>query len=134
MNQKTKDLIMSVQAKNRFTQHNYYELETLEQDHVVYKLDIREESRNLRGMVHGGMLMAMADDAAGCAAHTDGRNYVTQNATLHFLKNQHSGVIRADGRVRRRGRMTCLSQVDIINEKGDLLATGEYCYFCIDNK
>ena len=118
--------------KNAFTAHNFYELEIMEKDRAVYRLNIRPESLNPYGMVHGGALYTMADDAAGSAAHTDGRHYVTQNGSLHFLKNQGSGTIRAEGRVRRRGKATCLVEVDITNESGELLATGQFSYFCID--
>ena len=119
-------------ASNAFTLHNFYVLETVEDDRAVYRLDIRPESLNPYGMVHGGALFTMADDAAGAAAHTDGRHYVTQNGNLHFLKNQPSGTIWAEGRVRRRGKATCLAVVDITNEKGELMATGDFSYFCID--
>ena len=107
-------------------------LETVEPDRAVYRLDIRPESLNPYGMVHGGALYTLADDAAGAAVHTDGRHYVTQNGSLHFLKNQPGGTIRAEGRVRRRGKATCLAVVDITNEAGELLATGDFSYFCID--
>ena len=120
--------------ENAFTRHNFFELETVEQDRAVYRLDIRPESLNPYGMVHGGALYTMADDAAGSAVHTDGRHYVTQHGDLHFLKNQDSGTIRAEGRVRRRGKATCLAQVDITNEAGELLATGQFSYFCIDQE
>lgn len=119
-------------ANNAFTLHNFYVLETVEDDRAVYRLDIRPESLNPYGMVHGGALFTMADDAAGAAVHTDGRHYVTQNGNLHFLKNQPSSTIRAEGRVRRRGKATCLAVVDITNEKGELMATGDFSYFCID--
>ena len=115
-----------------FTRHNFFELETVEQARAVSRLDIRPESKNPYGMVHGGALYTMADDAAGAAVHTDGRHYVTQHGDLHFLKNQPSGTIRAEGRVRRRGKATCLAMVDITNEAGELLATGQFTYFCID--
>ena len=118
--------------ENAFTRHNFFELETVEQDRAVYRLDIRPESKNPYGMVHGGALYTMADDAAGAAVHTDGRHYVTQHGDLHFLKNQPSGTIRAEGRVRRRGRATCLAEVNITNEAGELLATGQFTYFCVD--
>ena len=118
--------------ENAFTRHNFFELETVEQDRAVYRLDIRPESKNPYGMVHGGALYTMADDAAGAAVHTDGRHYVTQHGDLHFLKNQPSGTSRAEGRVRRRGKATCLAMVDITNEAGELLATGQFTYFCID--
>lgn len=120
--------------ENAYTRHNFFELETVERDRAVYRLDIRPESKNPYGMVHGGALYTMADDAAGSAAHTDGRHYVTQNGSLHFLKNQPSGVIRAEGRVRRRGKATCLAVVDITNERGELLATGDFSFFCIDEE
>ena len=41
-------------------------------------------------------------------------------------------VVRADAKVRHRGRTTCLVNVDILGEGGKLLATGEFTYFCID--
>ena len=42
------------------------------------------------------------------------------------------GIVRADARVRHRGRTTCLVDVDILGEGEKLLATGEFTYFCID--
>ena len=118
--------------KNAFTVHNFYELDLVEPDHAIYSLRIRPQSLNPHGTVHGGALYTMADDAAGSAVHTDGRRYVTQHGDLHFLKNQSSGVIRAEGRVRRRGQVTALVAVDITNEAGELLATGQFSFFCID--
>ena len=41
---------------NTFMNHNFMELEFLEPDHAIFKLEIREESRNTFGMVHGGAL------------------------------------------------------------------------------
>jgi len=118
--------------KNPFTEHNFYQLELAERDRAVYRLDIRPESLNPFGMVHGGALYTMADDAAGAAAHGDGRHYVTQTGTLHFLQNQSTGTIRAEGRVRRRGRATVFTSVEITNEEGTLLAAGDFVYFCVD--
>lgn len=119
---------------NAFTDHNFIRLESAEPDRVVYRLDIRPESRNPFGMVHGGALYTLADDAAGGAAHSDGRHYVTQHGDLHFLDNRAHGTIRAAGRVRHRGRSTVLVDVEITDEAGVLLATGAFSYFCVDRK
>lgn len=118
--------------KNRFAAHNYVEPILVEEDHAVYRLLIRPESTNTFGMVHGGAIYTMADNATGHAAHTDGRSYVTQTSSMHFLRNQSSGEIRADARVRHRGRSTCLVAVDILGEGGTLIATGEFTFFCVD--
>ena len=117
---------------NAFTDHNFIRLESVEPDCAVYRLEIRPESRNPWGMVHGGALYTLADNATGVAVHTDGRSYVTQTSSLHFLRNQASGTVRAEGRVRHRGRSTCLAEVDITGEGGTLLATGEFTFFCVD--
>lgn len=119
---------------NAFTDHNFIRLESAEADCAVYRLDIRPESRNPFGMVHGGALYTLADDAAGTAAHGDGRHYVTQHGDLHFLDNRAHGTVRATGRVRHRGRATVLVDVEITDGAGALLATGAFSYFCVDRK
>lgn len=118
--------------ENAFTAHNFMELESVEPDRAVYRLEIRRESRNPYGMVHGGALYTLADDAAGAAAHSDGRHYVTFHGDLHFLDNRARGTVRAEGRVRRRGGSTVLVGVDITDEAGKLLAAGEFSYFRVD--
>ena len=118
--------------ENAFMIYNHVELESVEMDHAVYQLNIRPESKNPYGMVHGGAIYTMADNATGAAAHTDGRFYVTQNSALHFLRNQSEGIVRAEARVRHRGKSTCLVSVDITGENGILIATGEFTFFCSD--
>lgn len=117
---------------NAFTEHNFIRLEAVEPDQAVYTLEIRPESRNPYGMAHGGALYTLADDAAGAAAHSDGRHYVTQSGNLHFLDNRAHGAVRAEGRVRHRGRSTVLVDVDITAQDGTLLATGTFTYFHVD--
>ena len=116
---------------NRFATYNHLELETVERDRVVVRMEIRPESKNPHGIVHGGALYTMADNACGTAAHTDGRTYVTQHGGLNFLTNRNEGVLRAEAKIRRRGKMTCLAAVDITDEAGTLLATGEFLFFCV---
>ena len=118
--------------KNAFMLHNYIELESVEKDRAVFKLDIRPESCNPYGMVHGGAIYTLADNATGTAAHSDGRYYVTQTSALHFLRNQSRGTVRATAWVRHRGKSTVLTAVDITGEDGKLLATGEFTFFCVD--
>ena len=132
MDESTIEMFKDKERKNLFATYNHIEMVMVEEDHAVFRLNIQPESKNSYGMVHGGALYTMADDAAGAAVHSDGRYYVTQNGDLHFLKNQPGGTIRAEGRVRRRGKATCLAVVDITNEDGELLATGDFSYFCVD--
>ena len=66
--------------KNLFATYNHIEVEFVEPDHAIFKLEIRPESKNPYGIVHGGAIYTMADNATGYAAHTDGRSYVTQGS------------------------------------------------------
>ena len=117
---------------NAFMHYNHIELESAEKDRAVFKLEIRPESKNPYGMVHGGAIYTLADNATGAAAHSDGRYYVTQTSSLHFLRNQSQGTVRASAYVRHRGKSTVLTAVDITGEGGRLLATGEFTFFCVD--
>ena len=119
-------------VKNVFTDYNHIELVDMGVDHAVFRLKIHPESKNSFGMVHGGAIYAMADNAAGFAAHTDGRHYVTQSSSMNFFSNQAEGEIRATAYVRHRGRSISLAVVDITGEGGKLIAAGEFSYFCVD--
>ena len=127
-----KQKYIEVNRRNAFIRHNGIEVQEVGPDRAVLYLTIRDESRNLHGLVHGGAIYAMADNAAGCAASTDGRSYVTQSSNMHFLRNQAEGVVRAEAQVRHRGKSTVLVAVDIRGEDGRLMATGEFCFFCLD--
>lgn len=126
------ELMREKEANNKFVVHNYIQMVSVKKDEAVFSLDIREESKNSFGMVHGGAIYAMADNAAGFVVHTDGRHHVTQTSALHFLRNQSEGTVRATARVRHRGNTTALVAVDITGDNGKLIATGEFTFFCVD--
>ena len=129
------DLLKHVQhflSDNRFTRQNSIQLESVQPDCASFSLRIQPDSRNSYGQVHGGAIYTMADNAAGVAAMSDGRFYVTQAGTLHFLRNQATGSILATAQVRHRGKRLCLVDVQITGEDDRLLATGEFTFFCID--
>lgn len=132
MDQRSFEQFREKERNNRFATYNHIEMVLIEEDHAIFRLNIRPESKNSYGMVHGGAICTLADNACGFAAHTDGRNYVTQSSSLHFLRNQSEGEIQADARVRHRGRSTCLVAVDLLGEDEKLLATGEFTLFCVD--
>ena len=51
--------------KNLFATYNHIEAEFVEPDHAIFKLEIRPESKNPYGIVHGGAIYTMADNATG---------------------------------------------------------------------
>lgn len=94
-------------------------------------LTIRPESRNIHGVVHGGLLFTMADCVAGLTARADGRDYVTQSAHFNFIRNLPAGTIHAYGTTVSRGRTIVIVHVQLKDAEGHLLADGNLDMFCI---
>ncbi len=123
--------LKELHTASRYSQHNHIEYVSVERDCARFRLNIREESRNGFGFVHGAAIYLLSDNACGHAADSDGRMYVTQSGGLNFISNQREGTVTAEARVVHRGRKTCLIRVDVRGEGEKLLATGEFTYFCI---
>ncbi len=120
--------------KNSFITWIGIELDGLETDRAVVRLEPGRQHLNPYGIVHGGVYATMADTAAAIAARTDGRDYVTQCSSLNYLHSQSEGMLRAEARVRHRGRSTCVVEVEVTGTDGKLLATGTMTFFCLGNE
>ena len=132
MNDTLKRLRDGQLPKNAFSDHNFNQWGHIELDYAECKVTLRPESKNVYGFAHGGAIYAIADNAAGMAAHTDGRSYVTQSSTMNFIGNQAEGTLRAEARVRNRGRTITLVDVTILGDEDRLLGTAMFTFFCVD--
>ena len=83
------------------------------------------------GSVHGGAFFTLADVAAGMAARTDGRGYVTQQASVQFLRAARAGRITARANVLHRGGTVCLIEVRITDEADKLLFLSTFNFYCV---
>lgn len=117
---------------NTFMHYNHIRMCSIEKDHTVFCMTVHPDSCNSYGMIHGGALYALADNAAGAAAYTDGRSHVTQSSNFNFLRNVTTGEITATAVVRHRGRSRCLIDVEITSEDGKILAIGDFTFFCVE--
>ncbi|MEG2000144.1 MAG: PaaI family thioesterase [Evtepia sp.] len=125
------DKIELTNTANTFMIHNYIRLTHMEEDLAIVELDLHPESRNLFGYIHGGVFFTMADSAAGGAARSRGKRYVTLSNSFEFYRNtKENGIIRAIGKVRRRGQTICVVAVDVLDENDRLLAGGTFTMFC----
>ena len=127
-----KEKSLEVNRHNPFVQLIGVEIVEVAPDRSLLRLELRPETMNPHGLVHGGALFTLADNAAGCASSTDGRTYVTQAGEIHFLHTQASGAVLAEALVKHRGRSTVLVEVTLTGEGGRLLATAIFTYFCVD--
>lgn len=127
-----KEKSMQINRCNPFVQLLGTEILDVEPGFSRMRLAVRPELLNPHGLVHGGALFSLADNAAGCAASTDGRTYVTQSGDIHFLRALSSGAVVAEAQTRHRGKSTVLVEVSLSGEDGKLLATASFTLFCVD--
>ena len=125
-------LIDFLNENDRFAKQNGIQLTEVREGYARAEMTVSKMHLNGGGVCQGGALFTLADNAAGCAASTDGRAYVTQASDIHFIRAQASGVVRAEARVRHRGRSTVLVDVSLTGEDERLLATACFTFFCVD--
>jgi len=98
-----------------------------ERGRVVVEMRAQEFHYNPLGSVHGGVISAMLDTAAGCSVHSTlevGELYTSLDLNVKFLRpvTVESGVLLAEGTVLQRGRRTALAEAQLFDERGKLLA------------
>ncbi len=98
----------------------------LSPEKVVAELDVREELGNRFGILHGGALMALADNLGGTATManlTDGRRTTTIESKTNFFAAIAVGdTARAECTPLHRGRRTMVWQTKVTRGDGKLAA------------
>jgi uncharacterized protein (TIGR00369 family) len=105
--------------------HLGFDVETVEKGRAVFLLDVLAHHKQLHGVVHGGILAALADTTAAIAAYTAvprGTEIATVELKINYLEPVPGGRIKADARVLRAGRNFVVAECEILNENGSLAA------------
>lgn len=87
------------------------------------------EFANPTGTVQGGFIAAMLDDAQGTALFgtSDGRHYApTVDSHVTFVNAARPGGFVARGRVVKLGKVIVLTEADLFDEDGQLIALGRF--------
>ena len=114
-----------------------FELVAVEKNVTRFRLEAAERHANPMGTLHGGILCDLADAAMGTAMATTleaGQSYTTLELSINFLKPIRSGVLTAEGRVVKRTRRTGLTECDVLDEKGSLVARAKSTCLVLDGK
>ena len=92
---------------------------------VVYELP-NDGSRDIEsGRVFGGWISALADNIVSmtmASALEDGEWFTTTELTTRMFRPMQVGLIRVEGRLVNRGRMTGFVEADFFQENGKLAA------------
>lgn len=91
--------------------------------HAKVVMTMRPEYANFYGVVFGGIIMSLADQAFGCAVNSLRYPSVAAQFNTYFLASAKPGdELTAVGRVVRSGRTVSVAEVEITNQEGKLIA------------
>ena len=118
--------------QNGFLKHNdIIILESNEKTSKV-KMNISENSLNPYGIVHGGLIFSMGDTVMGITIRSTGRDAVTLDGTINYLKPGKGKYLIATSEVIKVGKTTSVLMANIYNDKEELIAVMSATYYFIN--
>ena len=102
-----------------------FELVRSEDGDSTVELEADERHANPMGTIHGGILCDLADAAMGLAYYSTldkGHSFTTLELKINFVRPFWTGRLVAHGRVVQRGRTVGLTECDVLDELGRLIA------------
>lgn len=96
-----------------------FTVEEAEPGRVLLKMIVKPHHKQIHGVVHGGVLAALADTAGGMSTHTTGLNTprsATIEMKINYLEAVDKGIVTAEARVIRRGRHIAVIDCDVRDE------------------
>lgn len=126
-------LIEHFNGRCPFNIHNGIRLVELEEDFCVVEAGLTAQALNSWGMAHGGLVYSVCDFAAGVIA-SQGKTCVTQSGSIYYLRPCMGSLIRAEGRIVKRGRTVTLVETNVYDDEGRHCARGEFQIYKLDEK
>ena len=112
------------------------EMVTVTPEEVVCRMPVTEHLTNRNGVLHGGAIMTLADNAAGSAAFIalpPKRSNTTVEAKTNFIRGVKVGdTVTARCVPLHRGRTTMVFQITMTREDGKVAAVTTQTHLAID--
>lgn len=116
--------------KDLFATRAGVELIEVKEGYSKAQMVITEEHLNAGHRTQGGAIFTLADLALAAAANSHGVLAFSLSSNITFLRSSGLGdTLYAKARERYIGRTTGYYQIDITNQKGELIATFESSVF-----
>jgi len=123
--QKITELVRQRMKESKSTELLGFDVESVHDGRAVFRLDVRPTHKQIHGVVHGGIIAALADTTAAIAAYTAvplGVELATLELKINYLEPVPGGRVKADARVLRAGRNFIVTECEIFNESGSMAA------------
>lgn len=134
---KFKNLLAEKEMRLRLHQSNPakqfgFELVKARRGRVVVRMRVADRHKQVHGVVHGGVIAALADTAGGMAAYMSiprGARAATVELKINYLEAIADGTAIADARVIRLGRHIAVVDCDVRDGRRRLVAKALMTFF-----
>lgn len=121
--------------KDLFAEKTGVELMEIRKGYGKARLEIKKEHLNAGNRTQGGAIFTLADLTLAAAANSHGQLSFSLSSNITFLRASGAGdTLYAEARERYIGRSTGYYQIDITNQKNELIATFESSVFRKDQE
>src|SRR6202050_32984 len=117
---KEKELRERVRTTNTARQFGFV-VQHAERGKVTMRMPVNARHKQVHGVVHGGVLAALADTAGGLATYMAcplGTRVATVEMKINFLEAVEAGSVTAEAEVVRLGRHIAVTDCDLGEDSG----------------
>ncbi len=118
-----RELARRLQASNTARQFGFV-LAAAGPGRAVLRMRVGARHKQVHGVVHGGVLAALADTAGGFATYMTvprGTRVATVEMKMNYLEPVEKGTVTAEARVLRRGKNLAVVDCDLREDNGQLV-------------
>jgi uncharacterized protein (TIGR00369 family) len=129
--QRATELVRMRIKESKSTEMLGFDVESVHDGRAIFRLDVRPNHKQIHGVVHGGIIAALADTTAAIAAYTvvpRGVELATLELKINYLEPVPGGSVKAHARVLRSGRNFIVTECEIYNQSGSLAAKALLTY------
>ncbi len=123
-----------VENNDGFMKYNKMHIEEVKENYARMSVDIDKNSLNPSHIAHGGLIFGLADSVMGMAARTNGKNVVTINAQIDYLRPGRGKKLTAIATPLKVGNTTAVFKAEIYTDDEQLCATVTGTYFFLDRE
>ena len=121
-----------VEEGEGYIKFNNFHLDEISLEKAKLSVELTKDSLNPSGFAHGGLIFTLADSVMGMLARTTGKNVVTINSQIDYLKPGKGTKLYAIAEPIKIGKTIAVYKANIYNDKEELISTVSGTYYFID--
>ena len=115
-----------------FIESQQMKIVAAENGHCTMTMPVTSAQCNPYGMVHGGVLYALADTAAGYAVYSLHGKSVTLEGNISYLRaGKTTGSVRAEADIIKDGAHIVVVRASVFDDTGRELITAGFTYYIV---